>query len=81
MPIDLSLARISRLLAHLGNPHHSSYRCVHVAGTNGKGSTIAYLSAVLLAARVYTGRFTSPHLVSYNDCVAISKCPQIGALF
>lgn len=73
MPIDLSLARISRLLAHLGNPHHSSYRCVHVAGTNGKGSTIAYLSAVLLAARVYTGRFTSPHLVSYNDCVAINN--------
>lgn len=73
MAIDLSLVRISRLLKLLGNPHRSTYNSIHVAGTNGKGSTIAYLSAILTAARIRTGKFTSPHLISYNDCVAINN--------
>lgn len=73
MAIDLSLVRILRLLKHLGNPHQSTYKAIHVAGTNGKGSTLAYLSAVLTAASIRTGKFTSPHLISYNDCVSINN--------
>lgn len=73
MVVDLSLVRITRLLAYLGNPHRSTYNAIHIAGTNGKGSTIAYLSAILTAARINTGKFTSPHLISYNDCVAINN--------
>lgn len=73
MAIDLSLVRIARLLKHLGNPHRTTYNSIHIAGTNGKGSTIAYLSAIFTAARIRTGKFTSPHLISYNDCVAINN--------
>lgn len=70
--IDLGLARVTRLLALLGNPH-VTYNAVHVAGTNGKGSTLAYLLAVLCEVRLRCGRFTSPHLLEYNDCVAIDN--------
>ena len=48
--IDLSLTRISRLLGDLGNPQDSLPPTIHVAGTNGKGSTIAFLLAILEAA-------------------------------
>lgn len=73
MPIDLGLSRISSLLASLGNPQRSSFKSVHIAGTNGKGSALAYLSSVLTEARVRNGRFTSPHIISYNDCVCINN--------
>lgn len=72
MPIDLGLSRVIKLLKFLGNPHISSYKSVHIAGTNGKGSTIAYLSLILTQSRIRNGRFTSPHLVSYNDCISIN---------
>ena len=72
MPIDLGLSRISRLLRQLGNPH-KTYKSAHVAGTNGKGSTVAYLSSVLTSSKVRNGRFTSPHMVYYNDCVCINN--------
>ncbi|KAM9886351.1 hypothetical protein OXX79_014246, partial [Metschnikowia pulcherrima] len=72
MPIDLGLSRVIKLLKFLGNPHISSYKSVHIAGTNGKGSTIAYLSSILTQSRIRNGRFTSPHLVSYNDCISIN---------
>lgn len=72
MPIDLGLGRVTKLLSYLGNPHVSSYKSVHVAGTNGKGSTIAYLSLILTQSKIRNGRFTSPHLISYNDCISIN---------
>ncbi|RLV85242.1 putative dihydrofolate synthetase [Meyerozyma sp. JA9] len=72
MPIDLGLSRISRLLRQLGNPH-KTYKSAHIAGTNGKGSTVAYLSSVLTSSKVRNGRFTSPHMVYYNDCVCINN--------
>lgn len=72
MPIELGLSRITRLLSHLGNPH-LSYKSIHIAGTNGKGSTIAYLSSILTQAKVRNGRFTSPHLLQYNDCISINN--------
>ncbi|KAL7662591.1 Dihydrofolate synthetase [[Candida] zeylanoides] len=68
--IDLGLARITALLKHLGNPH-LAYRSVHVAGTNGKGSTVAFIASMLTASSIRNGRFTSPHLLHYHDCISI----------
>lgn len=63
---------MTRLLAHLGSPH-KAYKSVHVAGTNGKGSTIAFLSSILTEAAITNGRFTSPHMLLYNDCITINN--------
>lgn len=49
------------------------YPSIHVAGTNGKGSTVAYVSSILTRSNVRNGRFTSPHMVCYNDCVSINN--------
>lgn len=65
--IQLGLGRIARLLEHNLLP----WRAVHVAGTNGKGSVCAYASAMLNAARIKCGRFTSPHLVDRWDCIQV----------
>jgi dihydrofolate synthase/folylpolyglutamate synthase len=65
--IDLSLDRIERLLARLGNPEKSLPPVVHVAGTNGKGSTIAFMRAILEAAGRSVHVYTSPHLVRFNE--------------
>lgn len=79
--IDLGLARISRLLALLGNPHLAGWKAVHVAGTNGKGSVCAYIASCLTAARVPSGRFTSPHLAYKWDCIEVNGEPVRQALF
>lgn len=73
MPIDLGLSRVTKLLHHLGNPHINAYKSIHIAGTNGKGSTVAYLSSILTQAKVRNGRFTSPHMVYYNDSICINN--------
>lgn len=62
----LGLDRISAILDRLGHPE-KQFQGIHVAGTNGKGSTIAMFEAVLRAAGFKTARFTSPHLVSYRE--------------
>src|SRR4029077_19220233 len=59
--IDLSLDRLQRLLARLGNPERRTAPVIHVAGTNGKGSLIAYLRAMLEAAGYRVHVYTSPH--------------------
>ncbi|NEP15707.1 MAG: bifunctional folylpolyglutamate synthase/dihydrofolate synthase [Leptolyngbya sp. SIO4C1] len=69
--VDLSLARIERLLASLDNPQQW-VPIVHVAGTNGKGSVCAYLSAVLSAAGYRVGRYTSPHLVDWTERICLN---------
>ena len=69
--IDLTLGRIERLLAALGNPEKKLPPVVHVAGTNGKGSTIAFLRAFLEAAGYRVHVYTSPHLVSFNERIRI----------
>jgi dihydrofolate synthase/folylpolyglutamate synthase len=66
--IDLDLARMHRLLAQLDHPERRLPPVVHVAGTNGKGSTIAYLRAILEAAGLRVHVFTSPYLVRINEC-------------
>jgi len=66
--IDLGLERMQRLLQRLDHPERKLPPVVHVAGTNGKGSTIAYLRAILEAASYRVHAFTSPHLVRLNEC-------------
>jgi dihydrofolate synthase/folylpolyglutamate synthase len=65
--IDLSLERIERLLARLGHPERALAPVVHIAGTNGKGSTLAMLDAMLQAAGRRVQRYISPHLVRFNE--------------
>ncbi|RLV92499.1 Dihydrofolate synthetase [Spathaspora sp. JA1] len=72
MPINLGLTRVIKLLAHLSNPH-SCYKSIHVAGTNGKGSVLAYISSILTTAQIRNGKFTSPHLIEYHDCISINN--------
>ncbi len=72
--VDLGLARIEKLLADMGNPHEG-VPIIHVAGTNGKGSVCAYLSAVLTVAGYRTGRYTSPHLVDWTERICIDQAP------
>jgi len=65
--IDLSLGRIERLLAALDHPERKLPPVIHVAGTNGKGSTVAFLRAILEAAGLRVHVYTSPHLVRFNE--------------
>jgi dihydrofolate synthase / folylpolyglutamate synthase len=70
--IELSLGRLERLLARLGNPHSKLPPVFHVAGTNGKGSTCAFLRACLEAAGHRVHVYTSPHLIRFNERVRIA---------
>jgi dihydrofolate synthase/folylpolyglutamate synthase len=70
--IDLSLGRVERLLAELGSPHERLPPVVHIAGTNGKGSTTAFLKAMLEAAGKRVHVYTSPHLVRFNERIALA---------
>ncbi|MFI4971265.1 MAG: bifunctional folylpolyglutamate synthase/dihydrofolate synthase [Hyphomicrobiales bacterium] len=65
--IDLSLDRIERLLAALDHPECKLPPVIHVAGTNGKGSTIAFMRAILEAAGKRVHVYSSPHLVRFNE--------------
>jgi dihydrofolate synthase/folylpolyglutamate synthase len=65
--IDLSLDRMWRMLDALGNPQRQLPPVIHVAGTNGKGSTIAFMRAILEAAGLVVHVYTSPHLVRFNE--------------
>lgn len=64
--IKLGLSSTANLLAKLGDPH-LGLKCVHLAGTNGKGSVGAMLEATLRAAGVKTGFYTSPHLIRFSE--------------
>jgi len=68
----LGLERISALLERLGNPHHSLPPVFHVAGTNGKGSTCAFLRAAIEASGRKVHVYTSPHLVRFNERIRIA---------
>jgi dihydrofolate synthase / folylpolyglutamate synthase len=71
--IDLGLDRMHRLLQRLDHPERVLPPVIHVAGTNGKGSTIAYLRAILEAAGLRVHVYTSPHLVRINECFRIGR--------
>ncbi|NET30626.1 MAG: bifunctional folylpolyglutamate synthase/dihydrofolate synthase [Cyanothece sp. SIO1E1] len=72
--VHLGLERIRQLLAALGNPQQQ-VPIIHVAGTNGKGSVCAYLSAVLTQAGYHVGRYTSPHLVDWCERICLNEQP------
>ncbi|HSA07087.1 MAG TPA: folylpolyglutamate synthase/dihydrofolate synthase family protein [Candidatus Gastranaerophilales bacterium] len=69
--INLGLERVEKILDFFGNPQNN-IKCVHVAGTNGKGSTCAMLASVLKEAGYKTGLYTSPHLVEYTERIKIN---------
>ncbi len=69
--IDLSLDRVHAVLARLGDPHKKLPPVFHVAGTNGKGSAIAFLRAMLEAAEMSVHVYTSPHLVRFNERIIL----------
>ena len=70
--IDLSLDRIKGLLAALGHPERKMPPVTHVAGTNGKGSLIAYLRAMLEASGQRCHVYISPHLVRFHERIRIA---------
>ncbi|WP_372425964.1 bifunctional folylpolyglutamate synthase/dihydrofolate synthase [Salinarimonas chemoclinalis] len=71
--IDFSLVRIERLLARLGHPEKRLPPTIHVAGTNGKGSTIAFMRAILEAAGLVVHVYTSPHLVRFHERIRLGR--------
>ena len=70
--IDLSLGRIQRLLGNLGHPEKTLPPVIHVAGTNGKGSVIAFMRAIAEAAGLKVHAYTSPHLIRFNERIRIA---------
>jgi dihydrofolate synthase / folylpolyglutamate synthase len=74
--IDLSLDRMWRILAALDHPERTLPPVVHVAGTNGKGSTMAFMRAILEAAGQRVHVYTSPHLVRFNERFRLGAVPE-----
>src|SRR4026209_3014375 len=70
--IDLSLGRIERLLAALGHPERRLPPVVHVAGTNGKGSYLAFTRAIAEALGKGVHVYTSPHLVNFHERIVLA---------
>lgn len=70
--IDLSLGRMQRLLAALGHPEQHLPPVIHIAGTNGKGSTLSFLRAFLEADGKHIQAYTSPHLVRFHERIRLS---------
>jgi dihydrofolate synthase/folylpolyglutamate synthase len=70
--IDLSLGRIERLLAALGSPQDKLPPVVHIAGTNGKGSTLAFLRAISESLGKGVHVYTSPHLVDFHERIVLA---------
>jgi dihydrofolate synthase/folylpolyglutamate synthase len=72
--IKLGLSTIRKMLSGLGNPQNT-YACIHVAGTNGKGSVASFLASILHQAGYKTGLYTSPHLVRFNERIQVNNRP------
>jgi len=72
--IKLGLSTIKKVLSGLGNPQNR-YACIHVAGTNGKGSVASSLATILKQAGYKTGLYTSPHLVDFNERIQVNNRP------
>ena len=77
--IDLKLDRMWRLLGRLGNPERRVPPVIHVAGTNGKGSVVAYCRAIIEAAGLSAHAYTSPHLIKFHERIRLGR-PGHGAL-
>ena len=72
--MDLGLERIQTLLRALNTPQ-DTFKVIHVAGTNGKGSVCAYLTSVLRQAGLSVGRFNSPHFLEPHDSIYVNDSP------
>ena len=70
--IDLSLDRMMHILERLGNPERHLPPVIHVAGTNGKGSTVSYIRSILEAAGLKVHCYTSPHLVKFHERIYVA---------
>ena len=70
--IDLSLDRINALLDAMGAPHDGLPPVIHIAGTNGKGSTLAFIRAFLEQSGCSVHVYTSPHLVKFNERIVLN---------
>jgi dihydrofolate synthase / folylpolyglutamate synthase len=70
--IDLGLERMERVLKQLGNPERKLPPVIHVAGTNGKGSTVAFVRAIMEAANLKVHCYTSPHLVKFHERIVVA---------
>ena len=71
--IDLSLKRIEALLHKLGNPQERLPPVIHVAGTNGKGSTLSFIQRILQESGLIIHRYTSPHLARFNERIILAN--------
>ena len=76
--IDMSLGRMHRVLAAMDHPERRLPPVIHVAGTNGKGSTIAFMRAILEAAGHSVHVYTSPHLVKFHERIRLGPPPGQG---
>jgi dihydrofolate synthase/folylpolyglutamate synthase len=76
--IKMGLSTIRKILTGLGNPQ-KSFACIHVAGTNGKGSVASSLASILTRAGYKTGLYTSPHLVDFNERIQVNHRPITNA--
>ncbi len=72
--IKPGLKRVEWLLKRTGNPERK-ITCIHIAGTNGKGSTVEYIRSIMNEAGYSVGTFTSPYLISFNERVALNSVP------
>ena len=72
--IKLGLRNITNVLREINNPH-TKFKAVHIAGTNGKGSTAALVESVLRTAGYKTGLFTSPHLFDFTERIRVNGVP------
>ena len=72
--IKVGLEHTYQLLDQIGNPQQS-FKSIHVAGTNGKGSTCANLASILKNANYTVGLYTSPHLVHFNERIRVNGIP------
>jgi dihydrofolate synthase/folylpolyglutamate synthase len=70
--IELGLKRVYQLLERLDNPHKKLPPTIHIAGTNGKGSTLAFLRAIFEDANLKVHTYTSPHLVRFNERIVLN---------
>ncbi|MDO9110597.1 MAG: hypothetical protein Q7U40_08065 [Desulfatirhabdiaceae bacterium] len=70
--IKLGLSTIQQILSGLDNPQNR-YACIHVAGTNGKGSVASFLAAILKESGYKVGLYTSPHLVRFNERICVNN--------
>ena len=74
--IKLGLDTIANILDVLGNPQ-KNFPCIHIAGTNGKGSIASSLSTILNLSGYKVGMYTSPHLVKFNERICINNIPVL----